>query len=246
MPSGRASAADVETLASAMVQTLAQRRIHLSGCAKREGGSLGSGVRGRQQRPRRAAASPWCPTGRNQTDACLHQADVGLGVGLAARGVQADLRAAPRVRPNGAATRPRAELDRSGHLLEVVNPPASSSHSPPARQQQLHQIGPTEKFSWSLAITKPAKSRTASESGFSTAEIIASTSPPMAFLSECSSIQPIRRQYQSAKRPHSSGPRRLSAGSPQPWHGREPREPAPVCLLPAGSIPFHPARTTTP
>ena len=69
---------------------------------------------------------------------------------------------------------------------------ASSSHSPScAARSNCIRLAPTEKFSRSLAMTKPAKSRTASESGWSTAETSASTSPPMAFLSECSSMQPM-------------------------------------------------------
>ena len=60
--------------------------------------------------------------GGDEADAGFDEAHVGFGVGLAARGVQADLRAAAEGEAEGRGDdRARAEFDGRGHLLEAVN-----------------------------------------------------------------------------------------------------------------------------
>src|SRR5579862_1836700 len=66
---------------------------------------------------------------------------------------------------------------------------ASSSHSPScAASRSCMRLAPTEKLSRSPEMTKAEKSRTESEEGWRTEEISDRTSPPIAFLSEWSSM----------------------------------------------------------
>jgi len=143
-------------------------------------------------------------------------------MGLTTRGVKANLRAAAEGQSEGRGDhRARAVLDGHGHLLEAMNDRAQLFPFALLRcHEELHQVGADGEIFAVAGNEKPAKSRTASESGLSTAEANASTSPPMAFLSECSSIQPMPSPDRRARLRHWSGQFRWSGGSPRCGRGR--------------------------
>ncbi len=93
-------------------------------------------IHGAQQHLFRSAS------GWDQPDARFDQADVGFRVGLAARGMQANLRAAAEREAKGRDHhRPRAELDGRGHLLEAMDDRGYLFPFAFLRQhQQLHQV----------------------------------------------------------------------------------------------------------
>ena len=63
------------------------------------------------------------------------------------------------------------------------------------------RFAPTLKRSRSPLMTKPRKFLTASDAGFRTEEIIATTSPPIAFFRECSSMQPMPSPMSTSEAP---------------------------------------------
>ena len=169
-PSARASAADVETLAIAIVSSVRFRAASISAdCAKREGGSRGSGGASAAAAVHRAQQHLLGPAAcGNQPHPRLDQPDVRLRVRLPARRVQANLRAPAQRQPKRRRHhRPRAKLDGRRHLLESRESAAStSSHSPScATISSCIRFAPTLKLSRSPVITNPAKSRTASDAG---------------------------------------------------------------------------------
>ena len=90
---------------------LSEARRRILGIGRRERGGR---IEGAQQHFFRAAA------GGNQADAGFDETHVGFRVGLAARGVQADLRAAAEGEAEGRGDDgPRTEFDGRGHLLEA-------------------------------------------------------------------------------------------------------------------------------
>ena len=113
---------------------MGKARGRIAGIGRGQGGG---GVHGAEQHFFGAAS------GRNEADAGLDQADVGFGVGLAADGMQANLRAAAeREAKRRNHHRARTELDGRGHLLEAVND--GGQFFPLAflgQQQKLHQVG---------------------------------------------------------------------------------------------------------
>ena len=112
--------------------------------AKREGGSRGIGrcerggcVEGAEEHLFCAAA------GGDESDAGFDEAHVGFSVRLAARGVQADFRAAAEGEAEGRGDdRARAEFDGRGHLLEVVNDAGQLVPLAFLRgEKELHEVG---------------------------------------------------------------------------------------------------------
>ena len=144
-PSERASAAEVETLAMAMVSRARLRAVANSAdWAKREGGSSGIGrcerggcVEGAEEHFFGAAA------GGDEADAGFDEAHVGLGVGLAARGVEADFRAAAEGEAEGRGDDgARTEFDGRSHLLEAANDAGELVPLAFLRgEQKLHEVG---------------------------------------------------------------------------------------------------------
>jgi hypothetical protein len=94
---------------------------------------------------------------------------------------------------NGATTTGRGQNFTAEHICwNALIAPSTSSQSPScAPSSSCIRFAPTLNRSRSPLITNPRKFFTASDAGFSTDEIIATTSPPIAFFSECSSMHPI-------------------------------------------------------
>jgi hypothetical protein len=95
--------------------------------------------------------------------------------------------------PNGAATTGRGQnliADVICWKLRMARFTSSQSPSCMASSSCI-RFAPTEKFSASLEITNPRKSRTESLPGFSTEPSSETTSPPIADFGECSSRHPI-------------------------------------------------------
>ena len=103
----------------------------------------GGGVEGAEQHFFGAAA------GGDEADAGLDQAHVGFSVRLAARGVQANLRAAAEGEAEGRGDDgTRAEFDGRGHLLEVMDDLGKLVPLAFLRgEKKLHQVGADEKLS---------------------------------------------------------------------------------------------------
>ncbi len=113
---------------------LGEARRRIFGIGRRE---RGGSVEGAQQHFFGAAARG------DQADAGFDEAHVGFSMGLAARGVQTDLRSAAEGEAEGRGDDgARAELDGRGHLLEVVDDAGQLVPLAFLRgEQELHEVG---------------------------------------------------------------------------------------------------------
>ena len=116
-PKSRASATEVDTVALATSSKFFCSAAKISMPSPRASGRMELAGRDRGKRKLFASAAPW-----NQADTGLDQAHVELRVGLARGGVHGHLATAAERHAVGRNDhRTRAELDRLGHALELLD-----------------------------------------------------------------------------------------------------------------------------
>ena len=176
----------------ATVSSVRRRAASISAdWAKREADPWDQAGRPPRQHRRRAAASPPVPPppGINPTPVSTSPKRSPRKAGGAQRA--GTLRAPARVIPNGATPTGRGQTLSSRSFADTRGWRGRPRPSrPPAQPAATPQVGAHAEVPRSPVTTKAAKSRTASEAGLRTDAINETTSPPMAFLSECSSMQP--------------------------------------------------------